>query len=232
MSLCAYDEKTDDFRLFKSEQEWRNQITVSGVKRYLREHLKKSVINDFTPAMEAYLKSSGVGKGFFGSLRILFPIITFLGTLLKGKDEAKNAIAFMEKYLGKVNPLYEELSDLIYNVYRHGLIHTQMPKLVNIDGWIIGWMITYTDAEHLNVKINSAQKNLQIPVCARVLFNDLLKAIDLYIQDFEDISRQAELLKIFKDGFVSMTKVFDKNSKEVRSSTKALAYLRKLVVGN
>jgi len=29
MSLYAYDEKTGDFRLFKSERKWRKEITVS-----------------------------------------------------------------------------------------------------------------------------------------------------------------------------------------------------------
>jgi len=42
--------------------------------------LKQAVINDFSTAMSAYLKDlqmTKVGKGFFGSLRIIFPTITF-----------------------------------------------------------------------------------------------------------------------------------------------------------
>jgi len=234
MSLYAYDEKRGDFRLFKSEQGWRSQITVNGVKRYLREHLKKSVVNDFTPAMAAYeacSRVSGVGVGFFGSLRILFPTVTFLGALFKGTDKAKNAIAFMERYLGKVNPRYEKLSDLTYTVYRHGLTHTQMPKVVDIDGWIVGWMITYNDAEHLKVKLDADKKHLQIPISPVALFNDLLRAIDLYIQDFDNPRKRAELLLNFENGFVSMARVFDKKSKEVRHSPKALGYIRKLIAG-
>jgi hypothetical protein len=52
--------------------------------------------------MNAYredLRMTKVGKGFFGSLRIIFPTITFLGALYKGKDETDNAVAFMEDYL-------------------------------------------------------------------------------------------------------------------------------------
>ncbi len=109
--VYAYDILGKDFRRFMSGTEWGKQMTFEGAKDYLRDHLKRALFNDFSLAMQIYVENSiktKVGKGFFGSVRILFPTIDFLGTLYKGKENSKSDIAFMEEYLGRVNATYKK----------------------------------------------------------------------------------------------------------------------------
>jgi hypothetical protein len=224
--IYAYDDKTRDFRIFEQE-EWKKQLTSRWAKNYLLYHLKQAVINDFSTAMNAYLKDlqmTKVGKGFFGSLRIIFPTITFLGALYKGKDESDNAVAFMEDYLGAINPLYEELSDLIYKIYRHGLMHTQMPKVITINNWIVGWKIIYDDSKQL--QIECVGQSVLIPISPNSLFHDLINAIDSYINDF-DSKEGNELLESFKKGFIEMAKVFPE--KKLEMCPKGVGYIKNLI---
>lgn len=135
--IYGYDQRINDFQLFSTEQEWKNHIDVSGAISYLKNHLQKSLKDDFYPAYEAY-RSRGVG--FFALPRIVFPYITFLGTLLSGKDSSENAIEYMNKYMGKANTIFnnKELCDFIYRVYRHGLAHTNMPTVSSENGKVFG----------------------------------------------------------------------------------------------
>ena len=193
--VYAYDQEVRDFRLFESEQEWKDHIKVFGAISYLKEHFQRSLINDFYPAYEAYERQRGVG--FFALPRIVFPYITFLGTLLGGRDSSKNAVNYMNKYLSKVNQTYadKELCDFIYRVYRHGLAHTNMPKVVAENGKIFGWRIDFDDTKHLSVQ----EGNLSIS--PRRLACEVISSIDEYIKDLQ---AQSELLDKFKEGFISM----------------------------
>jgi len=228
--VYAYDVNTDDFRIFQNPDDWENQMTFEGAKDYLTNHLMESLKNEFAPAIKAYIEDStrtGIGKGFFGLLRIVFPTITFLGTLYKGKDESRNAISFMEDYMGNVNPKYKDISDLIYTVYRHGLMHTQMPKVSEISGKIVGWRITYDDGEHL--KISKNKSLITIPISPNSFFQELIKALEKYINDFDDPGKNADLLENFKKGFLEMSKVH--NESELlgkKRCQKGVKYIRNL----
>jgi len=226
--IYAYDPNTNDFKIFQNPDDWKAQMTTEGAKNYLAKHLMESVKNEFTPAKKAYIEDTTktkVGKGFFGSLRILFPTITFLGTLYKGKDKSKNAIYFMEKYMGDVNPKYKHVSDLIYKVYRHGLMHTQMPKVSEIKGKIVGWKITYNDNEHLN--ISESNDMVTIPISLNSFYQDLIKAVKKYINDFDDPKKNSELLKNFREGFLEMAEVVNE-SKLRKKCPKGVRYIRNL----
>ncbi len=135
--VWAYDPRINEFCLFSTEQEWKDCIDVPGASSYLKNDLQKSLKDDFYPAYEAYKSSRG---GFFALPRIVFPYITFLGTLLGGRDSSENAIEYMNKYLSKVNSTFgdKQLCDFIYRVYRHGLAHTNMPKVASENGKVFG----------------------------------------------------------------------------------------------
>jgi len=226
--VYAYDNNTNDFKLMGARQ-WRSQITNTGATNYLRSHLKQSVINDFSVASSAYISDSQntqVGKGFFALLRILFPTITFLGTLYKGKDYSTNAIAFMNRYLGRVNPKYRKVSDIIYNVYRHGLMHTQMPKMVKIGTRLTGWSITYNTSDHLRVR--TLGTNALISICPQRLYEDLLRAIEFFITDINNARLQGVRMRYFKQGFVSMAEVFTEKDKSLKSSPRGVRYIKSL----
>jgi hypothetical protein len=199
--VWAYDQGINDFRLFQTTQEWKDHITMSGAISYLKKHLQKSLKDDFYPAYEAY-KSRGIG--FFALPRIVFPYITFLGTLLGGRESSKDAIDYMNKYLSKVNPTFgdRELCDFIYRVYRHGLAHTNMPKVASENGKIFGWQISLDDTKHLRVYEGSGLgKAAILSISPKKLADEVVSSIDEYIKDLQV---KPELFDRFKEGFVSM----------------------------
>ncbi len=200
--VYAYDQRINDFRLFSTEQEWKDHLDVSGAISYLKNHLQKSLKDDFYPAYEACHQKS---VGFSALPRIIFPYITFLGTLFGGRDYSKNAVNYMNKYLSKVNQTYadKELCDFIYRVYRHGLAHTNMPKVVAENGNIFGWRIVFDDTQHLkvdNTPIISGKKAL-LSISPKKLADEVISSIDDYIKDLQNGSASFDT---FKEGFLSM----------------------------
>jgi len=227
--VYAYDVSINNFRIFQSSDEWKKQMTFEGAKNYLTYYLMESLKKEFPPAIEAYQEDSyrtGVGKGFFSLIRIIFPTITFLGTLYKGTDVSKNAINFMKDYMGKVNSRYKHISDLIYNVYRHGLMHTHMPKVFEIDNKFVGWEITYNDDKHL--KILKSINAINIPISPNRFFQDLLRALEKYISDFDVPKKNVELLKNFKEGFTIMSEVFNESELFRKGCRTGVQYLKNL----
>ena len=206
--VYAYDQTVNDFQLFSTEQEWKDHITVSGAVSYLKNHLQKSLKDDFYPAYEAY-KSRGVG--FFALPRIVFPYITFLGTLLGGRDSSENAIEYMNKYLSKVNSTFgdKQLCDFIYRVYRHGLAHTNMPKVASENGKVFGWRIVFDDSQHLNVDRNPglSGKSALLSISPKKLADEVISSIDEYN---EDLQNESALFDTFKEGFLSMARTSQK----------------------
>ena len=200
--VWAYDQGINDFRLFQTTQEWKDHITMSGAISYLKKHLQKSLKDDFYPAYEAY-KSRRVG--FFALPRIVFPYITFLGTLFGGRDSSANAVNYMKKYLSKVNQTYadKEFCDFIYRVYRHGLAHTNMPKVVAENGKIFGWRITFDDSQHLNVDRTPgiSGKSAILSISPKKLADEVVSSINEYINDLQN---GIALFDTFKEGFLSM----------------------------
>ena len=148
---------------------------------------------------DEYIKGGGIG-GYFSLLRSLFPSITFLGTLYKGVDNSSNCVAFIKDYMGKINNQYNNIGDLIVLIFRHGLMHTQMPKVISVDGLNIGWVITYNDRDHLNVS-TIGLKPINIYISPHQLYLDLLNALDFYMTD---LTSKPELLDNFKKGFLTM----------------------------
>lgn len=201
--IWAYDYRINDFRLFQTAQEWEGHIEVSGAVRYLKEHLQKSLINDFFPACEAYKRK--VDAGFFALPRIVFPYIAFLGTLLGGGESSKYAIEYMNKYMAKINSTYEDkqLCDFIYRVYRHGLAHTNMPKVVSENGKTFGWRIVFDDRQHLNIDNNPEirGKSALLIISPNKLAEEVISSIDEYI---EDLKTRTDLFDNFKKGFIFM----------------------------
>jgi len=201
--IYGYDQRINDFQLFSTEQEWKDQIDVSGAISYLTNDLKKSLINDFYPAYEVYQRKGGIG--FFALPRIIFPYITFLGTLLGGKDSSKNAANYMNKYMSKANQTYtdKELCDFIYWVYRHGLAHTNMPKVASENGKVFGWRIVFDDNEHLSVDKTPriSGKSALLSISPRKLADEVIYSIDGYI---EDLRTWVASFDKFKEGFISM----------------------------
>ena len=108
--IYGYDESTDDFRLLGSKK-WAKNISSAGAKKYLGNHLLKSLQDDFPPTYRVLKKKS---VGYFALPRIIFPYITFLGSLYKGSDSTESAIEFMTDYMGKISPEYQLRAGIDY----------------------------------------------------------------------------------------------------------------------
>jgi hypothetical protein len=195
--------------LFATEADWEAQMTVDGAKRYLKDDLREQLTREIPPAVNAYLeeyRNTNVGVGFYAVARMIFPEITFLGCLYKGSDEAINAVGFLEKYAGSFDRRYQSLAAPVYVMYRHGLTHTAMPKIIERDdGQCIGWRLTLNEsASHLSIEKEGAI--WRIVVSLEQLFADTIKALDNYAADF-DGENQAALLATFKPGYLTMAKI-------------------------
>jgi len=208
--VYAYDQGSGDFRLFLTAQEWTDHITVSGAISYLKNHLQKSLKDDFYPAYEAYKPAWGGGAyksrgGFFALPRIVFPYITFLGILFSGKENSKYAVDYMNEYLSKVNPTFgdRELCEFIYVVYRHGLAHTNMPKVASENGNVFGWRIVFDDSQHLKVDKTPgiSGKSATLSISPKRLADEVISSVDEYIKG---LRVKPELFDKFKEGFVCM----------------------------
>lgn len=201
--VWAYDQAVNDFRLFRNAQEWEDHIDISGAVSYLVEHLQKSLKDDFYPAYEVY-RARGVG--FFALPRIVFPYVTFLGTLFVGKDHSMSAVRYMNRYLSRVNHSYWDrtLCEFIYDVYRHGLVHTNMPKVVFEDGKVYGWQITFDDRRHLSVDKSPAinGKSALLTISPKKLADEVISSVDEYVKDLES---GLVSLDRFKRGFLLMS---------------------------
>jgi hypothetical protein len=72
--------------------------------------------------------------GFLSISRQVFCYIDYLGALsTNGKNASSNAVAYMEKYLARVNSAYSGKSNLMFSMWRHGTVHEYDPKVFKSD---------------------------------------------------------------------------------------------------
>lgn len=206
MNLWGFDWHSGTFRKYDVDN-WRNEITVDGAVRYLIEQLKQSIIDDFETAYFAYLEK---GTGFFGCMRILCPNITFLGALYMGEDTSRAAVEFIRIYLGQVNEEYQNLGDVFYAIYRHGLAHTNMPKIITVNDKDVGWILTLGNEPHL-VLSSEGLKDYNIWISPYQLYKDMIKGIDIYINDLKN-SDDNTLFSNFKQGYIEMAKYHNRRN--------------------
>lgn len=186
---------------------------MSGQMIQLIQEIKVSIQRDIEPVLKGYRnKNNWIDDnvpGFWTILRMLFPEIDGLGRLRYGRTIEKgvsgDAVKFMREYFPR--PEYKQISGFIYNVYRHGLLHSHYPKQMIIDGRNRGWAVNFrlTGQEvplHLKFMINSTKEQLSID--GQAFYEDLLSAIDKYIQDFSDSKKEPELQTNFRAAYQSM----------------------------
>jgi len=156
----------------------------------------------------------GKGIGFWAGARMVMPYISFLGSLYRGRDTSLNSIAFIEEYFGRRGRRprqkgYLDYGPALFTMWRHGLVHTHMPKVFRRqDGYLIQWAMTDEPAHHLEVSADTKKKLAWLFVSAEGIYEDLLDAIDEFSADFANPEMQAERIARFKEGFMKMAKVF------------------------
>jgi hypothetical protein len=221
--VYGYKEQDNDFRFFPSEADWERQLTCNGIKRYLTDHLRNQLVREIPVAIDAFKRATaatGVGIGFWGMVRMVCAPVSFLGTLYRGSDSTDNAIDFLEEYVGRRqnHPSYIHLSALIFVMYRHGLIHTSMPKVIERDdGVLVGWAVSLDPSRHLTTHWD--QNIVNVFLSPEQLYKDVVQAIDIYVSDF-DTPLQAQLAVAFKKGFLSMATINKVNQLTLSTSAR------------
>jgi hypothetical protein len=216
--ILGHDE-TGRLKLFQSEAEWRTQTTAQGAAQYLRKNILVQ-LSEIPAAIEAFkaradeANQRGEGVGFWSMLRMTLAPVGFLGALYKGKDNSENAIDFIDKYVGdRCNkPDYKRLFPLVWFQFRHGLVHTAMPKTFERakDKKVIGWGVTLERNAHLHVTLGpggAGEKAGFLMVCPEVLAEDVIAGVQQYTSDFDKPTLRPELLENYKAGFVAMGRV-------------------------
>lgn len=193
------------------------------IKSFLEEEVKEQVFLEIAPLL--YIGQE-VG-GYFGVTRQILCLVDFLGALYCGYDGKTNkktgrmiisepwkAVKFIEEILGDVDQKYRENGEILFNMYRHGLVHLYQPRTVRQqNGRELKWAIykgareranvnfktderefTIPDARHLGISTNPSDKKSDLlTISITCLYKDLLSAIDKYY--FELLEKDEKWLK-------------------------------------
>jgi hypothetical protein len=192
--------------LFTSQTAWKAQMTADGAKSYLADHLRTQLTREVPVVIESFKQANQNAPyqaGFFAVARLIFPAISFLGCLYKGSDTTRHSIQFLERY---ADPKYRKLAPAIFVMYRHGLIHTAMPKIIERDDkQAIGWHLTLDNpAIHMTIEKHPMVWNIVISL--KDLYEDVLRALDGYVLEFDGPKKNV-MLNRFKRGYLKMAAI-------------------------
>jgi hypothetical protein len=162
---------------------------------YFQGDLTNSVQHDVRPLIQS--------GGLFGVPRQFFPYVEYLSGLVFGPARAgtlgttSHARDFLMQFMNRVDPLYGLHAQLLIHMWRHGLIHTYKPKMLQAaSGRLIGWSSYVgprTNAtggtitlSHLTPYINSRENHDLFPVSINCLVDDLEQVIHLIASDLQN----------------------------------------------
>jgi hypothetical protein len=195
---------TDDHELGQAMNRLLNK------EYYLEKHIKKTLQEIFEKLSDNY----GLRYEFIDTaLLLIFTHIDLLGRLYAGeesdKNTRKNAVTFMRKYLGEVDPHYKEISGLLYYALRNGYVHVNTSKRIELkSGEELDFSFTthHKKIKHLSILDRKEKETDRGAVICRMsvhvsqLYEDLLLAIDRYA---DDIAINQAISDKFQKSFLS-----------------------------
>ena len=181
------------------------------VKNYIKEPLEEVM----TPLLKG--KELLLAESINVRMLLIFTHIDLLGYLYTGdsspRNSSKNAVAFLRKYLGRVDKRYEKVGGLLYDALRHGLVHLATPKRIQLkDGRILNFSFggIRQREDYLKVtktpEIQRTGERVEIYrlfLDLSLLYEDLLSAINSFA---EDISQNQELSDVSQKAFEARRK--------------------------
>lgn len=109
----------------------RNRLSREQIKTFLFDHIRRSINTDIKPLLKEKCDEEEIG-GYFAVPGLVFTLIEYLGRLRYGyvrEDRGSiRAVWWIKKYLGDVNKRYKKTGGLLFDMLRHGPIHTREPK--------------------------------------------------------------------------------------------------------
>lgn len=159
------------------------------------EDIKNFIKSDIQPLLK------GGHAGYFPIPLLVFTLVNYCGALWSGKPERneQETVDFIKRYFG---PEYQSYAGLIYVIYRHGISHERIPKVIQLrqKGRIISWYIRRTTdyKVHLKpamVKHSNGKRRVVIRLSLPCLVKDVLIAIDSYKHDLISDSKVGRKLR-------------------------------------
>lgn len=186
-------------------------MDLKQIERFLLKGDMQDVIKyDIKPILHLKIEPGG----YFGVPRQLFCLIDFLGAMYTGKydrgNSSKGAEKFIKNIMGDktIDENYKKNGKLMYDMYRHGLVHFFQPKKFILNGWNkTGWCVhkksrkddlevkddkggkyVIKNARHLEiVKHPDSTKDFNVLVISlKCLFEDFQKSLNRYYQVVRD----------------------------------------------
>lgn len=179
------------------------EMTIDKIEHFLLKGDMQDVIKyDIEPILHLELEPGG----FFGAPRQILCMIDFLGAAYSGKykNTARGAVKFIKNIMGSnaIDPNYKINGELMYKMYRHGLIHLFQPKKFILEDktkveWSIykgsriqGTLIVKSDAEsykfnnveHLKIVKHPKRDTSVLFICLNSLIEDFKKSLEIYFQ--------------------------------------------------
>lgn len=193
-----------------------SNMSLPQMKTFLNEELKEQILLEISPII--YIGQNP--GGYFGVSRQILCLIDFLGALYVGYDEKKDkkyqnskgkirdisrsdqAIKFIQEVMGeKIDPYYKTNGEIIYKMYRHGLIHLYQPKsFLQKNGRKLSWVAYKGPRENTSLvigekkfvsvrhagRITDLDDNCEyLAISINCLYYDLIQSIDIYINLLE-----------------------------------------------
>lgn len=187
----------------------KNNMKLFEMETFLLEEVKEQILYEIAPILHLGYSPGGYFGvtrqivcmiDFLGALYSGFDSTKDYRDINKKKGKriasSEKALKFIQEIFGEIDPNYKDNGKYLIEMYRHGLVHLFQPKqLLLNDGKILQWL-SYKGGRNGDIEVRSGWvvKNAThllmvsdsgsffLPVSIRILYNDLLTAIDIYLE--------------------------------------------------
>jgi hypothetical protein len=142
-----------------------------------------------------------VAKAPYGHFQVILiaTLLDVCGFLTTGRSSTAAAVAFIRERLGSVDARYGRVGGLLYHMLRHGIVHSQKSKAIQLGDGRVLEIALGRDNKHLTVRAGrsgtSGANILWLNVDAAQLWADTRAAAQRLIKD---LSRDSALATIFE----------------------------------
>lgn len=206
--------------MFTGDQRPLHDYAWVSKKRFLREFDVHLAIGFLKTIQDRISRERGRrSTDFYCAIRHVFAELDGLGKLYMGEEgpenTTKNAVEYGKKYLGQVDRRYRNIYGLLYDLYRHGLMHTGLIKTVRFANktnrlCFLKWGLRSEYPKHLLVERlpRSSKNSYHLWISVPQFRVDAVKSVDAYIADLRSCSRRSRLFIRFRRGYFGTAVAF------------------------
>jgi len=186
-------------------------MTQQEIVDYLNVDMKRNVEDYIKPALQIGLSTGG----YFSVPKLVLSCVDYLGALYGGWNneyyggkpqftKTSKAVKYIQDIFGQVFADYKVRAELLWQMYRHGTIHLNEPKVLQNGAKTIEWFIfkagsgermiigkvptgigqsVQMPVSHLvPMEITGLPNAWILPIGTTCLYEDLLRSLDVYAQ--------------------------------------------------